>query len=83
MPSEKQQGSLWKSSVCVAADPHISSFEKNTFLWKKLKLKLEGSLASFIIPEIVTDSKKNSKHSVMFFLLGFGSVTLLLKLSVC
>jgi len=49
----------------------------------KIKLKLEGTPASFITPEIVTDSKKNPKHSGMFFPHGFGSVTLLLKCSVC
>lgn len=37
----------------------------------KIKLKLEGTPASFIIPEIVTGSKKNPKHSGMFFSLWF------------
>lgn len=49
----------------------------------KTKLKLMGTPASFMIAEIVTDSKKNPKHSGMFFPHGFGSVKLLLKLAVC
>lgn len=44
----------------------------------KIRLKLERIPTSFVIPEIVNDSKK-PKDSKIYFPHIFGSITLLLK----
>lgn len=56
------------TSFCVA-DPCSSDFENDTFPMEtvKIKQKFERIPTSFIIPEIITDSKKTPKHSGMFF----------------